>query len=82
MVVNKMNADRTVIDLRTRQPVETAPIAVDHGEHHSRMVRVLKNFLIDAETLGISLTTIRAWLVNTLAYVDAKIVMHQNRTKQ
>lgn len=77
-----MNAGSKIIDIRTREPVEAAPIAIDHGEHHSRMCRVLKNFLIDAETLGISLTTIRAWLLNTLAYVDAKIVLHQNRTKQ
>lgn len=71
-----------VIDIRTRQPVEEVPIAVDDGAHNDRLVRVLRNFLIDAECLGIPWTTIRAWLMNALGFVDAKIVQQQNGTKR
>jgi len=68
----------TIVDFRTRQPLDQTPITLDEGEHHSRQQRVLKNFLIDSGALGIRWTEVRAWLVNALAYVDAKIVQQQN----
>lgn len=70
-----------VVDFRTREPIDQTPITIDHSEHHSRQQRVLKNFLIDSGALGIRWTEVRAWLVNALAYVDAKIIQQQNGTK-
>lgn len=70
-----------VVDFRTREPIDQTPITVDEGEHHSRQQRVLKNFLIDAQALGIRWTEVRSWLLNALAYVDAKIVQQQNGKK-
>ena len=71
-----------VVDFRTRQPVEQIPIAIDDGEHHSRLRRVLLNFLIDAESLGIGWSTLRSWLVSALRYVDAKIAQQQPGKRQ
>jgi len=68
----------SVVDFRTREPIDQTPITIDEGEHHSRQQRVLKNFLIDSGCLGIRWTEVRAWLINALAYVDAKIVQQQH----
>ena len=71
----------SIVDFRTRQPIDQTPITGDDGAYHTAMQRVLKNFLVDAPALGIRWPEIRAWLVNALAYVDAKIAQQQNGRK-
>lgn len=71
----------SVIDIRTRQTVDAGPVTESDDHDHSRQMRVLKNFLIDSEAFGIRWTDIRSWLVNALAYVDAKIELQKFRGK-
>jgi hypothetical protein len=65
-----------IIEFKTRQtrPTSQDPVICVDDEHAaSRLARVIRNALIDAESHGIALEQTRTLLVNALQYVEAKI---------
>lgn len=62
-----------VIPRATALPPAPEVICIDDEHAASRLARIVRNALVDAESHGIGLEAMRTLLINALQYIDAKI---------